>query len=357
MTTSISATTPPILEIMTREDRHGDIYDMVEMLARTDELLLYADWTTCNANLTYRGARDASEPYPGETAYDEGVDATFGTSAPYEEPTTQVSDMVKIDYNKLHDRKNRGEFLDDEYRRHFSGFRKKFGDVVFYGDRTNYPKRLRGFGYRSAYSTLSSDYVYDNSGGNGSATANKASVYAIKTGPGGFQFTYPEYDDAGEGVPQTGNGSNPVITAGMGFKTFDYGMSVPLIDGNGRPYPGFQTYWQQRFGMVVHDPRAIARICNVSCTNEDNITDFSFNYLYLFKVLGRFRKYFGNLENVFIVVPSIIHTHIAMAVDQKGNVYTTIDDPFGRPISSFNFGVKVPIITSDSITEVEAKVA
>ena len=354
MTSVLTQTTVPLLEIMNREDPKGNLYPMVEMLARTDQLLMYADWTRCNANLTHKGSRDSTEPSPTDRGYDEGVPATYGTSEPYEEPTTMIADWINIDMNKLNDRKERERFMNDEARRHFNGFRKAFGDRVFYGDRGTYPQRLRGFHYRSAYNTVSSTYVYDNSGGNTSATANKTSVYVIRTGSTHFQFTYPEHDDAGGPVPDTGSGGR-FIGQAMGFKTVDYGLDIAK-DGNDYEYPAFKTYWQWRYGMVVHDPRAVARICNVSTSNIDEVDDFSFNYLYLFDVLGDFMEYFGDLQNTFIVVPSIVHTQIAKAIDQKSNAYGTMDDPFGRPIQSFKFGVSVPICTSDSIKKTEDKV-
>ena len=45
MTSAMTQTTIPLLEIYNREDPTGKLYPMVEMLARTDQLLLYSDWT------------------------------------------------------------------------------------------------------------------------------------------------------------------------------------------------------------------------------------------------------------------------------------------------------------------------
>jgi len=330
--------------------------ELREMLARTDQLLMYMDWTRCNANLTYKGARDSTEPTPADRSYDQGVPATYGTSLPYEEPTTMIGDWIRIDMNKLNDRKEKDAFINDEGRRHFNGFKKAFGDRVFYGDRGTYPVRLRGFHYRSAYNTVSSEYTYDNSGGSASATANKTSVYVIRTGSRHFQFTYPEHDEAGGPVPDAGMTGGRHIGSAMGFKTIDFGLDTAL-DASSYEYPVFKTYWQWRFGMIVHDPRAIARICNISTTNIDEVDDFSFNYLYLFDVLGKFKKYFGDLQNTVIVVPSIVETQIAKAIDQKANAYGSMDDPFGRPIAAFNYGVKIPICVCDSIVETEGKVS
>lgn len=356
MTTAMTQSTIPLLEIMNREDPKGNLLPMVQMLAQTNHILMYADWARCNANLTMKGARDATEPSPTDAGYDEGAPATFGTSEPYEEPTTMLKDNIIIDVNKVRDRgSGKAAFMNDEYRRHFEGFRKTWGARVFYGDRGTYPKRLRGFHYRGAYNTVSSDYVFDNSGGNASATANKTSVYVIKTGSTYFQFTYPEHDNGGD-VPAMTGSPGRFMGSAMGFWGWDFGIQ-PALDGNNRTYPAFQTYWQWRFGMVVHDPRAIARICNISTSDIDEVDDYSFNYLYLMDVLGQFKEYFGNLDNTFIVVPSIVETQIAKAIDQKSNAYGSMDDPFGRPIPAFNFGVKVPICTCDAITKTESKVS
>lgn len=355
MTAVMTQTTIPLLEILNREDPQGNLRPMVEMLARTDQMLMYLDWTRCNANLSHKGARDSTEPSPTDISYDMGVAATYGTSEPYEEPTTMMANKIVVDQNKLNDRgSGRVAFLNDEMRRHFGGLRKGFGDRTFYGDRSTYPLRLRGLCYRSAYNAVSSAYVYDNSGGNASATANKTSAWVIRTGSTHFQMSYPQHDD-GTGVPELGNQGRFVGSA-MGFKRIDFGLQMESDGTNS--YPAYVIWYQWRFGMVVHDPRAVARICNISTSAIDEVDDFSFNHLYLIDVLGDFLEYFGDLQNTVIVVPTIVHTQIAKEIDQKSNVYASLNDPFGRPISAFNYdGVKVPICTCNSITKTESKVS
>lgn len=354
MTAVMTQTTVPLLEILNREDPQGNLRPMVEMLARTDQLLMYLDWTPCNANLSYKGARDATEPTPTDISYDMGVAGSYGTSEPYEEPTTMIAGKIEIDENKLEDRgSGKVAFLNDEMRRHFGGLRKGFGDRAFYGDRGTYPLRLRGFCYRSAYNAVSSSYVYDNSGGSASATANKTSVWVIRTGPTHFQMSYPQHDDGGDTMPV---GDARMSGNAMGFKRKDFGSQ--LISDGTNSYPGYVIWYQWRFGMVVHDPRAVARICNISTSNIDSVDDFAFNHLYLIDVLGDFLEYFGDLQNTVIVVPTIVHTQIAKEIDSKANVYGTIDDPFGRPISTFKYdGVAVPICTCNSIVKTESKVS
>jgi hypothetical protein len=348
MTTAMTQTTVPLVEILNREDPSGKLLPFINLLARTDQLLSYVDWTKCNANLSHKGVRVSTEPTPSDGAYDKGCAPTYGTTEPYEEPTTMMTDWVVTDRNKLQDRgSGREAWLNAEAKLHFNGFKKAFGDRTFYGDKGTYPLRLRGFTFRSAYNTLSSAYVFDNSGGNASATVNKTSAWLIRTGPEYFQFTYPE-NDAGTAVPDAGDNSRFPVNQAMGFTTIDYGL-LTASDGT-YEYPAYKTWWQWRWGMVVHDPRAISRQCNISCTNIDSVDDFGFNHLYMIDMLGAFLEYFGDLQNTVIVVPTIVHTQIAKEIDQKSNVYGTLDDPFGRPISSFNYdGVKVPICTCNSI--------
>jgi hypothetical protein len=357
MTTAMTQTSMPILEALNREDPQGRLRPFVNMLARQDQVLMYLDWTPCNANLTYKGTRVSSVPTPTDISYHMGVAPAYGTTEPYEEPITMMAGMIVMDLNMVSDRgSGKVAFVNAEMGLHFEGTREGFGDRMYYGDRGTNPLRLRGFCYRAAYNTTSSAYVYDNSGGNASATVNKTSAWVIRTGDRKFQMTYPEHD-AGGPVPEGG----AFVGSAMGFKQIDFGLTT-ASDGTNE-YPAFKMWYQWRFGMVVHDPRAIARICNISCTNIDSVDDFGFNHLYVIDVLGSFLEYFGDLQNTIIVVPTIVHTQIAKEIDQKSNVYGTIDDPFGRPISTFSYdGVKVPICTSNSIkgphsTAMEAKVS
>ena len=254
---------------------------------------------------------------------------------------------MKIDWNKLNDQPDPEALLNQEKTKFYNGFNKKFSSRLWYGDRNTYRKRIRGFTYRSAYSSLSSARVYDCAGGNASATANKMSIFVLRLGPGHIQFTFPQNDTRG----QT-QGRKTGDTTGIGLYIKDYGASVPLSDGTNN-YPGCQIWMQQRWGLVVHNPDSARRLCNVSSTNIDEVDDFSFNEDYLIDALVDLKKNTGSWENCLIVVPSLITGQIWKRVKDKANLWHTMKDPFGRMVNAFS---GIPIAVDDGLLTTEATV-
>jgi len=353
MTTAISQTTLTLQEILARTGADGKLLPVVHTLMETNQLIAFAlAWggiARCNNNLTFKGTRDSTEPTPSEIDYDEGITATIGTAEPFEEPTCTLADMLKMDLNKLNDQSDGAAVMNDELRRHINGFNKTFASRLFYGDRDTYRKRIRGLEYRSAYNALSSARVFDNAGGAASATANKASIFILDIGPGGWQIIYPQNDTR----PQNA-GQDTADTKGLGIHIIDYGDRVPLTDGDGNPYPGTQAWMQMRWGQAVHNPDAVARIANISTTSIDEVDDFSLNEDYLIDALTYQTKKMGSSSTRVIVIPSAISGQLWKRVNDKGNLFHTMEDPFGRPVRAFN---DVPIAVCDALTETEATVS
>ena len=353
MTTAIAQTTLTVAEILNRVGADGALAPVVDMLLQTNELWKFAlamnGWVRNNNNLSFKGSRTSTEPTPSERDYDEGVAASVSSRTPYEEPTCTVADWFQMDLTKLNDQRDPEQILNDELKAHFRGFSKTFGARVFYGDRDTYPKRIRGLTKRSAYHALSSGYVYDNAGGDASATGNKTSVWIIKFGAGAFQFNYPQHDNR--------RMSNGVVAdvAGLGLFIKDYGDTVPLTDAHSNQYPGVKSYMEQRFGQVVHHPGAIRRVPNISTTGIDESDDFSLNEDYIIDALVDLKKDMGDWDNVVIAVPSIVTGQIWKRIKEKSNVWMTVNDPFGRPIPAFGPG-QHPIAVCDAIETTEATV-
>jgi len=350
MTTAISQTTLTTAEILNRVGADGRLLPVVDTMLELNELLRYAaaydGWVRNNSNLSFKGSRTSSDSSVTERDYDEGTDYSVSSQEPYEEPTCTLGGWFKLDLTKLNDQIEPERLVQQELKNKFKVFNKTFHARVFDGDRNTYAKRIRGINYRSAYNVLSSEYVYDNSGGKGSATANKTSCYVLAFGPEKFQFSYPQFDG------RMSNGS-PADVGGLGFFVKDYGDIVPLLDGNSKPYPGVQSYIEHRFGQVVHHPGAIRRICNISCTSIDEVDDFSFNEDYLIDALTQMEDDLGDLNGVVIAVPTIVKAQLWKRVKEKDNVWGTNADPFGKRVMTFD---NHPVITCNCIAKTQAKV-
>ena len=214
---------------------------------------------------------------------------------------------------------------------------------IFNSNRATSPLQINGINNRSDYNALSSDYVYDNAGGNASATANKTSIYLIQFGEGMVTFLFPRNDSIGN-------------TMGMPISLQDFGEDI-IADSvvSTKKYPAWRTWFEIHFGLGIHDPRTIKRIVNISTSNIDGVDDFSFDEDLLIDATNDFEH--GG-RGAVIVCNRTIKAQMQKRANEKGNAQYTQDmegdGVFARKVLRF-WGI--PIAEVAQITNTQATVS
>lgn len=333
-----------VFDIVNNESNKG-MLPLINVLGQRLPFFADASWQECNEATQYRGVRVSSEPSGTYTGYDEGSDPEAGSTDPFIEPTCMLSGNSPTDPRKFRHRKN-GMALRARYDAMFmSGMAKTMMDAWLYGDRSVDGKRINGILTRSDYNTLSSDYVHDNSDGSASATANKTSILIIGWGNDfKVSFLYPQDDAPGAFQLQ-----NPTVS-GVGIRMRDTGGHW-WDDASSKKYWAEVTAFEANFGLAIHDPRYIQRVCNISTTNVDGDDDISFDENFLIDAVNNMQ----DTDNAVIYVNRTVRGQMWKRGNDKANVNFRNDkDRFGKIVPWFN---DIPIHLNERITNTEATVS
>ena len=349
MTTFATSGSMSLTEMAIRQ-KNQKLLKIINAISITNNLMPYAQWTECNNGRTYTGARRTTRITGTWVDYDEGAAGGVTTTEPYEEPTSTLVHTFVIDKNRKADAPDPMKFVNDEIEMEMRDLQKQSMDAFFYGNRatdTSFAgKMVNGLSYRTDYNTLSSSYVYDNAGGLASATANKTSLWVLSFGPNKFEMTYPRGSAPGDRQPKDPDA--------MGWGIMMEKLNKDTAeDGSGNTYRADNIWFQQRWGMVIHDPRYLARIANISTTNIDEEDDFSFNEDYVIDAITNIPNKYKT--DVVVCGNANMEAQIWKAVKNSGSrQFTEGVDAFGEPVPKI---CTLPFVRCDSIVSTEATVS
>lgn len=308
---------------LAQREHNEKLLPLINVLGQRLDIVADASWQECNDGTSFKGVRTSSEPTGQYRAYDEGITPEAGTATPYEEPVCMLDGIQKVDVKKIQHRSNPLAILAQYVGQYLAGMTKTFVGDIFDGDRSVDGKQINGINTRSDYNNTSSSYVYDNAGGNASVTTNKTSMYLIGFGNDTkVSFIYPQND-----APGAFNLENPTV-AGLGVRIRDLGEILTRagnLESDG-DFLAFVTWLEAHFGLCIHDARYIRRVVNISVTDIDGIDDFSFDENYMIDAMNDI----PDLENAFWYAPRILRAQIRKRVNEKGNLFHTVKDPFGK---------------------------
>ena len=342
MATVALGTSMTLAEIRRRETPDGKLADLIDEISEENHILDHITWIPCNNGFYHEDTRVATEPTGQERALDEGVTKEAGVTEPFLERTQELASISEVDDKKFKASVNPDGFRMGEDTLFLKGMTKTFVSRIFDGNVADDPRRITGINNRPDYNPLSSSYVFDNAGGNASATANKTSVYFIQHGPKMFNMIYPRNN------PQ-GGGTMPV-------KMEDFGKSIINQSGTSetKKYPAWQTWFSMDFGIFIHDRRTIQRIVNISTSNVDGVDDFAWHED---SMIDAFNQLEHNGAGAIIYCNRTIFAQAQKRANEKGNANFTQsmegEGPFARPVVRF---MGIPMERVDQITNTQATI-
>ena len=115
---------------------------------------------------------------------------------------------------------------------------------------------------------------------------------------------------------------DPNSGGNMPVKMQDFGLSV--IDQAGtsqtKKYPAWQTWFDLSFGLFIHDPRCIKRICNISTSNIDGVDDVAW---YEDPMIDAYNDLEYNGTNCVILCNRTVLAQAMKRANEKGNAFYT----------------------------------
>lgn len=301
-----------------------------QKLTLVDDLL----WKPATDTWSHTTTRRIYEPQGSERIINLGATVTSSQTQKYTEYMCVIEDWSEIDELIVEASKDPRRFRAGEDLAHLNGLRKRLSQRFFYGDRSD-GKQINGITLRSDYNNTTSGYVYDNSGGNSSVNQTKSSIYIVCHGGDALHMVHGP--DGQIGIKQEDK------------------RKVTLIEGatNNQRRDVYRTKFNLKFGLVIRDPRAVRRICNISMeANPDGINEFPINEDYLIDAVNDLLA-FNGAEGAIIYCHPQVSAQLWKRGKDKGNVWWNTNTPFGKPLMQL---WNIPIHLDEQILVTEAQV-
>lgn len=339
------------LQISINLDPKGAIIPLIQSLSEENEMFGDAHFEACNDGSGHMGTTELSQPTGTYRAFNEGIATEVPTFAEFREPMVMLDGRFKADRALLlkkarGDRGVAAELRARMINQYMVGMLKNHMTQLLYGTRADGKSPL-GITKRSDYNAISSAYVHDNAGGAASSTVNKTSLFLIGWGPEKYTWIYSQNEaPAGGSIDQPGT---PITGVGVTVEALDDDWVDDAIGNANRKFTAVRNNLSLHISHAVMDARYIQRMCNISTSGIDGVDDFGFDE----KVLIDMLESMPDHKNAVMYCNKTLRAQIRKRISEKGNVWHTVTDPFGRKVPGID---DIPLHIIEKITNTEATV-
>ncbi len=345
----------PTSELIRREMPDGSLAERIDILSTSKELLNYLTWIPCNNGNYHEDKQVVAKPTPAERAYGQGFPVGASVTDTVVEPTCMLGSFVNVDYIQLQQQSpggNSAGVLNDEEQTHIDSDISTLITRLFTGDRGTYANQINGLTKRTNWSSLGQTYtkasgtrkyIYDNAAGNCASGSVHGSIWILQFGPKMVNLIYPQHGAQG------GVGNTPVK------RTPFTPQVVNDSNDSSKKLVELNVLIEMDFGLFIHDPRCIKRICNIyMSTSPDGSTKVEFNEEVLMEATNEL-EYGG--ANAIICCSNAMAYQMRKRANQSGSLWTQQTEgegPWARPILRFDGH---PIVKVDELTDTEARIS
>lgn len=328
----IGETVASLSDIAKRLDKDGKIDKIVEILARTNEVLDDMLFQEGNLPTGHKSTIRTGLPEVAWRMLNYGVPQSKSRTQQITDSCGMLEAYAEVDKDLADLNGNTSAFRLSEDQAYLQAMNIEMASTLFYGDTSKTPERFLGLAPR--YSTLdtakaaTAENVID-AGGTGS---NLTSIWLTAWGANTVFGIYPKGSKAG-------------------FQHKDLGevtLQMTLPDGRTGQYQGYRTHYKWDCGLVVRDHRYIVRIANV---NLSSITDDNMIKL---MIEASERLPDQNLGRPVWYMNRSTRTRLRLAKINKSNVQVTEDTVEGKKVLNFD---GIPVKRCDGISLTETKVS
>jgi hypothetical protein len=224
-------------------DPDGTTADIVNLLAQSNEIVEDMVWQEGNLPTGHRVTVQTSLPQPGWRRFNEGGNATKGTTAQFDEHCGMMDDWSEIDCKLAALNGDLNAFRLAQAQPHLEGLSQEFASTLFYGNHLTAETEFTGFAPRYATIANTEGQNMIDAGGAG---ADNSSIWLLGWGPGRVYGCFPKGSRAGiEHTP--------------------YGKSVSQrsVSGGTSLLEVYRDHWQWDCGLVIEDWRYAVRIGSI----------------------------------------------------------------------------------------------
>lgn len=315
-----------LVEQAKRINPDGTQAQIAEVLNRkTGNMLAEAPWMPSNDIWTNKTTRRGSLPTGSRRKLNQRVTASKTRTTEIMDVIEQLEDYCDVDQALVDSMPSPALFRSGEVDAFIEGLGQTVASDVLYGNSLSDPDSMHGFAAR--LNAIDGRFVLDASGTGSDVT----SIYIVTWGQTDAHLIYPKNMAATLGVQHTDKGQ---VTS----ETSDGLMEI------------YRDHFLIRCGLVVRNPRSIARLANIESSGTSN----TFDEDDLITLLNNMNTGPGTR----IYCNETILTQMQIRAKDKNNVYYTPGGNAlsGEPIMSFQ-GVPVRQIAREILLNTETAVS
>ena len=324
---------PTLLDWSKRLDPKGKIDTVVNLLAETNQILEDMVWLEGNLPTGHQTTVATGIPEPTWRALYQGVKPTKGTTKQVVDTCGMLEARPQIDIDLARLNGNSAEWRLSEERLHIEGMNQEMAKTLFYGDTRDEPEKFMGLHPRFSSKSADNGGQIIDAGGDGSSLT---SIWLVVWGPNTVHGIFPKGSKAGMQI--TDNGKQTV---------------TDLV--NGGRYDVLESHYKWDCGLSVRDWRYVVRIANIDMDDVATFNAASDSSPNLIRLLIQAVETVPevNLGRPVIYCNRKIRTWLRIMVNEKSNVYLSLDEFGGKKILTFD---GIPIKRCDKILTTESRI-
>lgn len=246
----LSTTAPTLADVAKRLDPNGNIADVVELLAQTNEAIRDMGWIEGNLPTGHRTTVRTGLPQGTWRRLNYGVQPEKSTTVQVQDTCGMLEAYAEVDKALADLNGNSAAWRLSEDSAFVEGVSQSFAKTLFYGDTAVNPERFMGLAprYSQIAGAESGRNIIDAAG----VGADNTSIWLVVWGPATVHGIYPKGSSAG-------------------LKTQDLGEQT-LTDAAGGRYQGYRSHYKWDAGLTLRDWRYVARVANVDASDLQSAT-------------------------------------------------------------------------------------
>ena len=305
-----------------KASHNGEMLKVAEILYKMKPAIQHGIWKEANDMMSNVESQRYSLPTGSWRMFNQGVSAEVGRRKQIRDGIGMLRDYFYNDKELVDKMPNPQQYRMDEVVGGMEGLSQTWSTQLWYGNQLVNPERWTGMNPRLG--SINSTTV-QGCGGTGAALT---SMYIPMWGEDTTFMVYPrggtawlEHQDLGEDTQQNSDGTK---------------MQV------------YVDYFKWDGGLVVKDPLSIGRVANIIPTgNASQWSDDVF-----IRVTAQMRNRGGG---GFAYVTRNVYAQILIAIKDKGNVWHSMQDPFGTGEVPALLGI--PVYIDEMISEAETVIS
>jgi len=296
---TITSTDPTLLDLI-KQLKDDEFMPIINTLMEEFEALEDMVWVEANGMTEHTYVQTLNEPTGSWRSINEGVPTE---RAQFKQLLEQMAFLEA--YSRVDDRLVRLSGDKQRYRsnqdvRFISGMGKTFASAFIEPLSDG-----KGFnGLKGRLNALSMANVFSNGG-----SAHRTSVFGIQWGENKIHMIYP-------------NGWK------HGLEKKDLGLKV-VYDENNNPYEAWMSNYKLAVGLVINNMDNIMRIANIDSTSDVETSGLDDKLIEALNLMP------GRGKGTILYMDTSLLTQFDIAVKDKTNLSLSINDAFGRPVTTF----------------------